>query len=531
MKPCLIFLVLVCFGVGAFGFEVRYSGSPRSLFINTPYDEMNPVLSPDGKTLYFTIANHPENIGGKKDPGDIWLSTKTSSGWSAPVHGGTLMNDRGFNSVGGITFDGNMLFLLNHFGANGSAAKTQGISVMTKQADGWSTPENIVIPYFQNRSALTTGYITPDAKVFVFSADTYGSKGVDDIYVSFNKDGAWTEPRNLGAGINSKLQELSPFLAEDGETLYFSSNGLKGKGSFDVFSCTRLDESWTKWTEPVNVGDVNTEARDLFYKDFPSLGTKLFTSTKNSDGYGDVRFMSRETVLTDMKEVKGTKDMKEKDTLLVIKPVEYKKDVPSYAVRLYGSVRDAKSGAPISAVIEVLAAGATAAMGTSSDQGYEIGVPSRGKYGVRVQAKGYISTFDKLDLNTVQLDRLELNFALQPIEIGTTINLRSVLFAQSKADLLPESFDELDLVVSFLTSNPNVSIELSGHTDNRGVAADNLRLSQQRADMVRQYLISKGIEEKRITGKGYGGAKPISSNDTEQSRRLNRRVEFTIKRN
>ena len=123
-----------------------------------------------------------------------------------------------------------------------------------------------------------------------------------------------------------------------------------------------------------------------------------------------------------------------------------------------------------------------------------------------------------------------MNFLLQPVEAGVTVNLKNVLFAQGKSELLTESYDELDLVVSFLKTNSNVRIELSGHTDNRGVPEDNVRLSQQRVNTVKAYLVSKGIEAKRITGKGYGGSRPIAGNDTEETRRMNRRVEFTIRK-
>jgi outer membrane protein OmpA-like peptidoglycan-associated protein len=122
-----------------------------------------------------------------------------------------------------------------------------------------------------------------------------------------------------------------------------------------------------------------------------------------------------------------------------------------------------------------------------------------------------------------------MNWNLQPAERGTTVNLNSVLFEQSKANLLPESFSELDLVVNFLQSNPDVAIELSGHTDNRGVHRDNVKLSQDRVEKVKEYLVSQGIDAKRISGKGYGGTKPIANNENAETRKLNRRVEFTIK--
>src|SRR5690606_10707295 len=137
---------------------------------------------------------------------------------------------------------------------------------------------------------------------------------------------------------------------------------------------------------------------------------------------------------------------------------------------------------------------------------------------------------EKLDINAFEMRDLEMNYRLQPVEVGTTVNVKNVLFAQTKTDILPESFPELDLVVAFMKDNPNVRIELMGHTDGRGVHADNVRLSQQRVNKVKEYLVSKGISPRRITGKGFGGSKPIASNDTEESRRMNRRVEFVIRR-
>jgi OmpA-OmpF porin, OOP family len=129
------------------------------------------------------------------------------------------------------------------------------------------------------------------------------------------------------------------------------------------------------------------------------------------------------------------------------------------------------------------------------------------------------------------MKEIQMNFKLQPIEIGTTVNLKNVLFQQSTAILLEESFDELNMVVDFMNVNPNVEIALAGHTDNRGVSVHNVRLSQERVDNVKKYLVDKGISPRRITGKGYGGIKPIADNNAEETRKLNRRVEFSITRN
>jgi outer membrane protein OmpA-like peptidoglycan-associated protein len=193
-------------------------------------------------------------------------------------------------------------------------------------------------------------------------------------------------------------------------------------------------------------------------------------------------------------------------------------------------VTSSKTGETIPARITFAAPGLNDQVADADTAGYSVSVPSTRNYSVIIEAVGYVSTLENLSMNTYEMKALEMNFRLQPVEVGTTVNLKNVLFAQAKTDILPESFPELDLVANFLKANPHLKIELSGHTDNRGVHADNVKLSQQRVNKVKEYLVQKGIDSKRIAGKGYGGVKPIASNDTEESRRMNRRVEFTIKK-
>jgi OmpA-OmpF porin, OOP family len=493
------------------------------------YDEKNPVISPDGKTLYLTIANHPSNLGGKKDPGDIWFCTLGENNeWSEPVHGGSLINDRSYNGIAGFSFDGSEMILLGHYDPAGNLPRTQGISVAKKNGNLWSRPQNVSIPYFQNKSSLISGYITPDQKYFVFSAETYGSYGVEDLFVCQRKsDGKWSEPKNLGSKINTQFQELCPSLSMDGKTLFFSTNGRKGQGSFDVFSATRLDDTWMNWSEPENIATVNSPGRDLYYREYPLSGYALYTSTNDSDNYGEIKLYKPATPLPI-------------DSAALVQPVlvEVKPPVTTTAapgtIKVHGKVLNGKTGESISALITfesesdfVKAPAPVNAVPT----GFEVTVPSTTQYVVRIESKGFISARERLDIQTYEMQELEMNFKLQPIEVGTTVNLKDVLFEQSKTTLLPQSYPELDLVVSFMKENPEVKIELSGHTDNRGVPFQNVKLSQGRVDTVRDYLISKGIDAKRISGKGYGGTKPIASNNEEETRKLNRRVEFTIRKN
>ena len=528
MKFAFIFLLLAMVVLRLQGQEITREVLAT---INSAWDEQNPVLSPDGKTLFFTIANHPQNAGGKRDKGDIWFSEFTAQGWSAPVHGGNILNNAGYNAIGGISADGSTLYLLGHY-AGRDQANTQGYSISRKTGSGWSAPENITIPYFLNRSATVSGYIHPHQNIFVFAGESYFTYGVEDIYITIRgADGTWSEPKNLGRNINTSFQELSPRLSEDTEYLYFASNGRQGYGSFDIYYARRLDDTWTRWTTPVNMGaGINSEGRELFYHPLPRQGVALFTTTLNSDGYGDIRLYRPPPEARDS--LMATLPPALPDT--VIKMMEIIREKPieeaEKSVQISGKVTDAVSLKPVAANV-VFQSFTSLHTQAGKDGTYSMAVPSVDEYNIRVEAPGYVGAFEKLDIRTFEMQSLEMNFSLQPVRVGATVNMKSVLFQQSTANLLDESFDELNMVVDFLKANPTVEIELSGHTDNRGIQSHNVRLSRERVDKVKEYLVNQGIEAKRITGKGYGGIKPIADNDAEITRRLNRRVEFTIIKN
>ena len=473
--------------------------------VNSPYDEQNPVIGPDA--LYFTVANHPQNIGGKKDLGDIWVSVWVGGAWSKPIHGGNLINDAAYNSVAGFSPDGKQMFLLSHYGKKGTPATTQGISVSSLGDYGWSAPVNIPIPYFLNRSHFLSGMINADGNIFVFAADSYNTKGVEDIYVCFKKEEKWSEPVNLGGDINTPFQELSPSLSEDGKTIFFSSNGRNGEGGFDIFKSTRLDDSWQLWSRPENVeSSINTEARELFYRPF-TKGSAFFTTTRNSDGYGDIR------AWVDTIDVKNHQYLNRKGV-----------------VQVSGAITNSKTGGKVKAKI-FFKTDSLQFVYASEDGNYSIRVPANKSYTVEILSAGFVNLSDRADLQVFDLKTLQMNFKLQPIEVGTVVQMKNVLFYMGTTKLLEESYSELNVVVGFLNENPSIEIELEGHTDNRGDSKKNMILSQQRVDVIKKYLVSKGINAKRLKGKGYGGSRPIATNDSEESRKLNRRVEFLILKN
>ncbi len=473
--------------------------------VNSLFDEQNPIVSPDGNRLYFTVVGHPQSLQGKKTVGDIWYCRWEGTSWSVPIHAGTEINSSSFNSIAGFSLDGKTVYLMSHY-----QSETQGIATSNLLATGWSQPKDIKIPYFLNKSLLISGYISDDESTLIYSAEGYETRGVEDIYITFKSaDGGWSEPKNLGSIVNTSFQELTPTLSPDKTTIYFSSNKPGGFGSFDVYRSKRLDDSWTNWSTPENLGaSINTQGRELYFRTFTKDSLALYTTTHSSNEYGDIK-LYHESI--------------EKE-----KVIPTNENLPlTSQTEMVGTVSNSRTADKIEALVYFKSDSINYKISTQSGN-YKINISKEKIYSIKVEAIGYITVLEKIDLTKLSAHTIELNFKLQPIEVGVSVNLRSVLFKVSETSLLPESYDELNAVVDLMKANPNLEIELGGHTDSRGDARLNLRLSQGRVEKVKDYLVSKGINGNRIQGKGYGGKKPIAFGDSEESRKLNRRVEFTI---
>ena len=182
--------------------------------LNSNYDEHGPVLSPDGNTLYFTIAGHPVNVGGVIDQGDIWFSTKTVTGWSSAQHAGNLLNHPGLNGVVGFSKDGNKMYVLNYFDSDGRGGGNlkNGISVSQNVGGEWQRPEQLPIQYFSNNSSHLSASISINETTLILAMESYQTEGNEDLYVSFKQgNGEWSQPKSLGPVINTDSEEWTPF--------------------------------------------------------------------------------------------------------------------------------------------------------------------------------------------------------------------------------------------------------------------------------------------------------------------------------
>ncbi len=484
--------------------------------INTALPELRPTISADGNLLFFICQNHPDNTKVNEVPNsqDIWFSARDSSGkWGKAVHLGYPLNTYYYNAVYWISPDNNRILIRNAF-INGDYAGN-GVSICHLKKDGyWSKPEMLWIrnyaKYDRGRKNGATMANNGQTLLFYMTEENAGTD--NDLYVSFlENDETWSEPKSLGKKINLKnFNETTPYLAPDGVTLYFSSNRPGGLGYNDIWMTRRLDNSWQKWTEPVNLGrPINTEDMDSFF---------------TLDAGGEYAYMSTEL------QSHGASD------IVRIKLLEREK--PDPVILVSGNVYNKKTNLPLSAslIYETLPDGILAgnAMSNPVDGAFKIVLPYDKNYLIRANADHFFAISENLNLDSLIKEgykEIHKDLYLVPIEVGQVVRLNNVYFDFDKWDLRPESFVELDRVLKMLVENPAIEIEMSAHTDSRGSDEYNVTLSGHRAKSVMDYIISKGIATTRIISQGYGESKPVVANDTDENRQLNRRVEFTILKN
>ncbi len=541
--------------------------------VNSIYHDAAPVISPDGKKLYFFVVN-------KDGTEDIWMSTKDDKdAWAPPQRLGAPFNQNKTNQVFQVLPDGSLLvrggksrnevgFSLVNPGGNWTELKVQDFAAMAK-------------------GRFNGAAISLDMKhmILYFSEQPTGVKS--DLYVSHLQNGAWSRPEKLK--ISTSADEFAPFIGPDGRTLYFSSDrlGAGRQGGTDIYKTTLQDDTWNNWTEVVNLGKpINTVAADDYFS--MDLAGHIYTSRSNSrmDGGNldisilipkpikvilsgtvfddktkrpiassvmvtikDVKPMSLKTPATGKFETKipetneyqlsaSTSGYQPQDLTIAVPKLgsDTTLTVEVYLIpiekklMLTGTVRNRKTNEPIKSKIDfTLKPEKKSSYSIPADNGkYELQVGKLGWYVLSGSAEGFLSSTDSVEFNSEDLSPLSKDLYLQPIEVGLTIRLKNIYFDFNKTTLKSESFIELNKVVNFLDENPTIEIEIAGHTDNKGTDEYNQTLSQGRSQAVVDYLVTQNINRSRLTAHGYGESKPIDTNDTVEGQANNRRVEFTV---
>lgn len=493
-----------------------YQKQPLGREINTGRNEVLPIISPSGRYLFFARYDRAGEVNYGRQDEDIWFSSRKLDGsWEAAREIGSPLNNEGSNAVISISVDENTLFLSNRYDDRGKYVGG-GLSVAQRTKLGWSLPEAVRIKDFYNKSTIGAQNFcfSANRKVMIMSVQRDDSYGSVDLYVSFlQANGYYSQPLNMGGVLNSPGVEYAPFLAADGSTLYFASDGHPGFGDSDIFVTRRLDDSWTRWSMPENLGpEVNGKSADAFYT-VPARGDFAYLASRNANGDSDI----------------------------------YRIPVPPSArprptLVLYGSVKDQITYEPLIASIQFFDRKTGKQVGEAfSEPGegnYQFVLPQGKQYVLRIDRKGYYVTTEEIDLRDENNFReMMRNLYLMPgpqtmekaMASGFSLfRVDDILFEHASADLKGDSEPVLDRLANLLKDRPEIRIEIYGHTDNTGTPTQNQDLSEARARAVIVSLISRGISAERLSSTGFGESQPIAPNNTEAGRAQNRRVEIKI---
>ncbi|MBI3501907.1 MAG: PD40 domain-containing protein [Bacteroidetes bacterium] len=456
--------------------------------VNSPYWESHATLSADGNTLYF-VSNRPGGYGGR----DIYRCKKLPSGeWSSAINLGPAINT----------------------------------------------------PYDEDAC-----FLHPDGKTLYFASTGHKTMGGFDIFYSHPVDtgkGGWTEPVNIGYPVNTTGDDVFFVPTVDNKRAYYSSFSQDSYGDKDIYMLTFPEKEESKLTvlrgsvvddfgktpEGVNITVTNTSNGDAVGNYAPNAKTgkyllilphgRTYTFAYEAEGYHTI---------TNTYRLDPGKEYLETEMVFILKDVKMEKQQLG-TVGVSGTVIDIQKKIVKSAKINVAdnTTGKSIGEYASDNAGKFSFVLQRGNnYNLSFEAEGFLFQTENVNLPKEQVySSVEKTVVLQPVVAGSKIILNNLFFDFNKSNIRKESNVELDKIVKLLKDKPEIHVEISGHTDNKGNEKQNQKLSQSRASAVMDYLVKKGISKTRLAAKGYGMSQPVASNDTDAGRQLNRRVEMKI---
>ncbi len=470
--------------------------------INSRFAEIHPLVAPDGSRLYFTRKGHPRNAG-SAGRDDIWVASRREDGrWKAARNLGAPLNDASHNYLNGISPDGNLALVA---GSYDDPAGREGLYLARRVAGEWLQPEPLDIPGLDNRNEYAAFHLASDGRHILASLERPDGMGLKDLYVSrLQDDGSWSPLQTLGPQINTTADETTPYLAPDGVTLYFSTNGRMGYGSGDLFSSRRLDSSWLRWSEPLNLGPaINTPGWDANFSLEASGGRAYFTSFNPASESEDLYRL-----------------MLEPGPQLL--PVRL----------LRGLVEDKRSGVPLEAHILGIPAeaGASAAEARASlpDGSFQVLIPSAGEVVLLFEHPGYFPVWKLAEPGPLPGGSAELRIAMEPMAEGAVYTLPGLAFEVNSAALDPGSTRILAAVAALLRADAGLRIEVAGHTNDRCDPSYCQELSERRARAVMAWLLDAGISPAQVQAAGYGKSRPLREGGTAEEREANQRVELRV---
>jgi len=484
------------FAFKAIKFPVDFKPKSVGKGINTLGYEYNPVVSADGSSLIYTGVR----VKNGRRVEDIYISELVDGNWEKgiPLPGYVNTNDN--EGAHSISADGNLIYFTSCGRQYGLGSCDIYVSV--KVGKKWSEAINL------GRGVNSASWdahptISASGSVLIFSSTRAGGKGRKDLWTVKFANGQWGIPKNLSE-LNTKGDEVTPFLHADGNTLYFSSDGLPGMGGTDFF-VSRYDVNLKQWSKPVNLGYSINSSRDEYSLMVARDGKTAYFATDAIKDQGEMDIfsfdLSKEISSTNTAYLKGR--IVEMSNGRIIKNADL-------------SIVDLKTSKPINTVYV-------------KDGSYMALLPVGKTYAIVAKASKHLLYSSNFEFITDSVS----NFMYKDIKLkrfrkGEKMNLNNINFESGKSELLKESYFELDLLVTYLKKYAKYRVKIIGHTDDVGANSSNQKLSLSRANSVLKYLVSKGINPAKLKSYGKGETQPISKNNTNKGRKLNRRTEIVL---
>lgn len=467
--------------------------------INSSGDEFNPTFTADGQTVVFT-----RNVGRQEDfysswmKNEVWQEARALQDLNTPDNEGAHC----------LSKDGKTMYFT-------ACQRSDGLGscdlYMTRMDGGhWSDPVNLG-GQVNSRHWDSQPTLSADGRLLIFSSKRPNGQGGADLwYTTRSVGGAWREAKSLPGSINSHGDEETPFLHADGKTLYFSSNGHPGMGMQDLFVSRLIGDSL--WSEPENLGyPINTSEQEQAMTVGLDGETAYFSSNRRPNGQ--------------------TADY---DLFTFIIPEERQGRPVTY---VSGQVRSSSgTGLPARIRFQPLdeSAWLTDTVDADSDGTYLICLPAGNRYGMIIEHPGYsffsqqIQLNDDLAFHPYRIDAVLFPLVSRDTQDRVPIVLKNILFDSGSASLLSSSSFELERVRQLLMQHPDLSVRIDGHTDDIGDPSSNMKLSEDRARAVVNWLVKAGIDKNRLTARGWGETRPLVPNDSAENRQLNRRTELVL---
>lgn len=472
--------------------EVSLTG----LSVNSSDDDFASQYVFRGSSLFFTSSRSGEQR--------IWFAPREgANNWGKPMPTGEALDHAKQVGSATLTPDGNyMIFAAYEWKSGSRTLEGEGRTDLysaERRGGEWTNVQNLG-PVINSEHWESQPSLSSDGQYLYFASDRPGGEGGTDIYVSRRTATGWTSPRNVGTAINTMLNEMSPVISPDGSRLFFSSNGHPGAGGYDLYVTDGGNPFDDTWRSVENLGTpINSEADEHFFSPEPNSKNGYFSSNRSGDF----------------------------DIYLAF-PNPYP---PEAQIVVSGKIMDDRTRKPVEASVTVtdLETGEAVANFRSDDQTgeYTVILTKGRRYAITAEAPGYLFYSDAyaVDEDMEQGETINKDILLRE---GSTRLL--IYFDYNKSELKSESFPDLGRAVSFLERNPDLNVEIAGHTDSAGSDEYNKGLSLRRAEAVRQYMIGKSIAPGRLKAVGYGEDEPVADNGTEEGRALNRRVEMRVSR-